>query len=341
VSDSAALEDTLLAKRDLRLKVARNALAAAKMSRADAARTIAFQVKSAYLQVAQAVLGSKFAKEVADSNVKTLALFETRLKSGAINEGDFARIQTQKLEADQALDQSLAGLREARVSLAFLIGVRGLVPDFDVDAKVLSYAAPPALEGASEASLMRLAFDHRPDLVAFGYQMASAEAELSLVHRQRFPDVALNMNYAWGGYGGFSTNGPLQTPTITFGLSAPIPLFYQLQGETRQAEAQYDSASLGQAKATAQVASEVAAGYAAYAGARRLVQRMESGGLLASAKTARDIIRLQYEKGAASLTDFLDAQRTYIAANVEYFGDLTNYWTAVFQLEEAVGAELR
>jgi hypothetical protein len=29
------------------------------------------------------------------------------------------------------------------------------------------------------------------------------------------------------------------------------------------------------------------------------------------------------------------ALQTYIATKVEYFGDLTNYWTAVYQLEEA------
>ena len=86
--------------------------------------------------------------------------------------------------------------------------------------------------------------------------------------------------------------------------------------------------------------NDVAAGYSGYLVSRKLVQRMESGGLLQSARTARDITRLQFEKGAASLTDFLDAQRTYIATNVEYFGDLTTYWTAVFQLEQAVGMEL-
>jgi cobalt-zinc-cadmium efflux system outer membrane protein len=340
VSDSAAIEDTLSAKRDMRLKVARNALAAAKMTRLDAERTIAFQVKSAYVQVAQAVLASKFAKEVAESNVKTLALFQTRFRSGAINEGDLARIETQKLESEQAFDQTVSALREARVALAFLIGVRGLVPDFEVDTKTLSYALPPALDRVAEGALLRAAFDHRPDLVALGYQRASAEAQIALSKRQRFPDIALSMNYGWGGYGGLSTNGPLQTPTITFGLSAPLPLFYQLQGEIKQAEAQYDSSSLQQAKTTAQVVNDVSTGFAGFVGAQKLVLRMESGGLLKSAKTARDITRLQYEKGAASLTDFLDAQRTYIATNVEYFGDLTNYWTAVFQLEEAVGVEL-
>ena len=45
------------------------------------------------------------------------------------------------------------------------------------------------------------------------------------------------------------------------------------------------------------------------------------------------------QKGAASLTDYLDALRTYITTNVEYFSNLSKYWTAVFQLEEAVGME--
>ncbi len=340
ISDSAAIEDTLSGKRDLRLKVARNALAAAKMSRADAERTIAFQVKSAYVQVAQAVLGYKFAKEVATTNARTLDLFQTRFHSGAINEGDVARIQTQKLEADQALDQATQTLRQARVELAFLIGVRGQVPDFDVDVKVLDFSEPPGLADATEESLLRAAFDHRPDLVAAGYQKASAQAQIALTKRQRFPDVSLAINYSQLGTGATQNGGALSPPTITFGISAPLPLFYQLQGEERQAEAQYDLNSLGQAKTTAQVVSDVTGGYAGYVTSRRLVTRMEAGGLLNSAKTARDITRLQYEKGGASLTDFLDAQRTYIATNVEYLGDLANYWVAVFQLEQAVGMEL-
>ena len=53
LSDSAAIEDSLSGKRDLRLRVARRALEAARLSRADALRTIEFQVKSAYAQVAR------------------------------------------------------------------------------------------------------------------------------------------------------------------------------------------------------------------------------------------------------------------------------------------------
>jgi cobalt-zinc-cadmium efflux system outer membrane protein len=336
LSDSAAIVDSLSGKRSLRVEVARDALAAAKMSRTDAYRTLAFQVRSAYLQVAQSTLGYKFANEVADTNAKTLALFQTRLRAGAINEGDLARIQTQKLESDQALDQSAQALRQARVALASLIGVRGQVTDFDVDTKVLNFAEVASLSTTTEETLLRTAFEHRPDLAAFGYQRASASAQISLSKRERFPDVAVGVNYSQLGTG----QNALSPPLLTVGVSLPLPLFYQMQGEVRQAEAQYDATSLEQAKATTLVVSDVSNGFTAYDTSRKLVQRMLAGGLLDSARIARDITRLQYEKGAASLTDFLDAQRTYIATTVEYFQDLVGYWTAVFQLDQAVGVEL-
>ena len=340
LSDSAAIEDALSGKRGLRLKVARNALAAAKLSRADAQRNLEFQVKAAYLQVAQALLAYRFAKEIADSNEKTLELFQARYRGGAINEGDVARIETQKLQSDQAVDNDVQAIRQARVELAFLVGVRGVVPDFEVDTKVLTFASPPALAAATEDGLLRAALERRPDLVATGYQKASAAASIELARRQKVPDIALSVNYSQLGTSAKDSGGAISPPTLTFGISAPLPVFYQMQGEVRKAEAEYDTNALGQAKTTAQVVTDVSLAYGAYRATSQLVQRMESGGLLRSARTARDITRLQFEKGAAGLTDFLDAQRAYIATNVEYIEDVTNYWTAVFQLEQAVGMEL-
>lgn len=338
IADQAAIEDSLSGKRDLRLKVARAALAAARLSRNDALRTIEFQVKSAYAQVAQAQRALYFAKDTQATNVKTLELFQTRLRSGAINEGDLARIQTQKLEADQAVDQAMQSLRQARVALAFLLGVRGPIPDFVVDDHILDYSVPEPLARADEDRLLRLAFDHRPDLLAQGYQRASAEAAIALAKRQRFPDITLSAQYTQTGTA--SGPGAVQPPTISFGISAPIPIFYQQQGEIRKAEANYDTQSVTQAKMTAQVVSDVGAAVAGYETSRSLVERMEKQ-LKPAAERAFSITRLQYDKGAATLMDFLDAQRTYIATNVEYLQDLANYWTAVYQVEEAVGMELR
>lgn len=346
ISDGAAVEDWVSGKRDLRLKVARNALAAAKLSRVDAERAIAFQVKAAYLQVAQATLAYKFAKDVAENQATVLRKFRDRYARGAIHEGDLQRIEVEKLQAEEARDTSEAILRTARINLGYLLGVRGTVTDFEVDTKVLDYSVPVSLQNPTEISLMRVAFDHRPDLMSLGYQKVSAEAGVALVKRQRFPDIQVSANYQWGGFGGLSTNGPVGQQILTFGLTFPLPIFYQMQGEQKQAEARYDLASLEHAKATSQVVNDVSIALATLNQAKRAVERMEGprrdgGGILMSAKGAFEIIALQYEKGAASLTDYLDALRTYIATKNQYFSDLTAYWTAVYQLEAAVAADLR
>jgi cobalt-zinc-cadmium efflux system outer membrane protein len=330
----------------LRLQVARNALAAAKMSRVDAERSITFQVKSAYAQVALATLNHKFAREVAESQATTLKKFQARYQGGAISEADLQRIEVQKLEAEQALSASEQMVRQARIALAFLLGVRGVVPDFDVDTKVLDYSVPAPLVETTEAALLKSAYDHRPDLIGSGYLLQQAEAQVRLVQRQRFPDIALNLTYGFGGFGGFSTNGPIQGNVLTLGLSVLLPVFYGLEGELRQATAQYDVNSLQRAKLTAQVTSDVSTAFAAFMAGRKLVERMEGprregGGLLAAARGAFELVGIQYDKGAASLTDYLDALRTYIATRTEYFADLAIYKTAVFQLEAAVARELR
>jgi cobalt-zinc-cadmium efflux system outer membrane protein len=336
LSDQAAIEDSLSGKRDLRQRVARAALEAAKLSRNDAFRTIEFQVKSAYATVAQAQRAVAFARDVQATNIKTQQLFQVRLKSGAINEGDLARIETQKLESDQAVDAAQQTLRQARVALAFLLGVRGPMPEFAVDDKVLDFGVPPQLAGAQSDALLRSAFEHRPDLLALGYQRASAESAIALARRMRFPDITIAGQYTQTGV----DQNALQPPMLSVTLTAPIPIFYQQQGEIRKAEANLDTQSLQQAKTTAQVVSDVSNAMAAFETTRGLVERMEKQ-LKPSAERAFSITRLQYDKGAATLMDFLDAQRTYIATNVEYLQDLTNYWTAVFQLEQAVGMELR
>jgi cobalt-zinc-cadmium efflux system outer membrane protein len=223
LSDQAAIEDSLSGKRSLRRKVASAALRAARLSRDDALRTLSFQAKSAYVQVALAQRSLAFAREVQETNVKTLELFQLRLQSGAINDGDLARIETQKLEADQAVDAAIYAIQEARMALAFLLGVRGPIPEFSVDATQLDFAVPRELGVPDGDRLLRTAFDHRPDLLAQGFQASSAEAAVRLARRQVFPDIAVSAQYSQTGTGQFAVS----PPSLLFSLSAPLPVFYQ------------------------------------------------------------------------------------------------------------------
>ena len=66
--------------------------------------------------------------------------------------------------------------------------------------------------------------------------------------------------------------------------------------------------------------------------------RME-GHLLDQSKKAYDLVVFQYERGATSLLDVLDAQRTWITTRNEYLQNLNDYWSGMFGLEQAVGKE--
>ncbi len=338
LGDSAAIENSLSGKRGLKLAVADSALKVARLSRSDAQRTLEFQVKQVYIQAVLARDALDFALEIQKSNDQTFNLNQLRFQKGAISEADEAKVEATKLESDQAVDSATQALRVAKVSLAFLLGVRGPIPDFKVEQDLPKYSVPPSLVSASPESLLREAYDHRPDLRAYAAQRERAEAAIRLARRARFPDLSLNFSYSQ--QGGAGDSNPVSPPTIGLAIGGTLPIFYLQSGEIKKAEADLRTQTVARAKVEAQVSADVETAFTNFTATRQLVERMEKR-LLDRVKRARDLMQLSYTKGNASLLEFLDAQRQYIATNVEYLQDLTNYWTAVYQLEQAVGVDLR
>ena len=65
--------------------------------------------------------------------------------------------------------------------------------------------------------------------------------------------------------------------------------------------------------------------------------RLYESGYLKQAQDSRDIPEYAYKRGAASLLDFLDAERSYRATQLAYRQALATYMLALEQLREAVG----
>lgn len=337
LSDGGAVADALAGKRGLRTAVARRALEAARLSRDDAIRVLEGAVKAQFASTALARAALDFSREAASAADRTLALTRAREQAGAISEADVARVETQKLEADQAVDGAQAALAAARIGLATLLGARGEIPAFQVEPGGLDrVTVPPALAAADRAALVARALADRPDLRAAERQVAQSEAALALARRMRVPDVSLSLSYAQQG----TTNAAVSPPTWTVGVALPLPVFYRQQGEIARAEADAAARRLALAQAQASATADVEGAWAAYQAARSQAERMQ-GRLLERAHTALDLVTVQYEKGAASLLDLLDAQRTWIGVRSEYFQDVEAYWTAVFRLEQAAGVSLR
>jgi cobalt-zinc-cadmium efflux system outer membrane protein len=334
LGDQGALVDGLSGKRGLRVRVAEAALKAARSLRADTERSTGSALKQQFVTTLVAQEALRFTQETAAALAQQLELTERRYQSGAISEADLARVRTAKLESDQAVNQAEIALEQSRAALAFLLGIRDEVPDFRVrEDSLLEAFEPPALKSASPELLLAEATAKRPDLVAQQAQVDRAAVAVSLAKRQVFPDIALTANYTVQGL----TTNAISPPTVSFGIATSLPIFNQQQGAIAKASADLRTQELQTDKVRAQLQSDVQSAWFGYQGTRSQVLRMQKGGLLESARRARDLVNIQYQKGAASLLEYLDAQRTYIGVNLEALQNLAAYWTAVFKLEQAVG----
>jgi cobalt-zinc-cadmium efflux system outer membrane protein len=180
------------------------------------------------------------------------------------------------------------------------------------------------------------AYEHRPDLRSIEYSRRSAMEALALARRQRIPDVSLWASFTMEGTG----QAALAPPTLTAGVSLTLPVFSQQQGEIKQAEANLRLQDVSRAKRKSQVANDLESARAGLQFAKDRIDRLE-GRLLKRAQDTRDFVKLQYDHGAASLVDLLFAERTFIQTKQEYLQAQTDYWTAAFLMEQALGRELR
>src|SRR2546425_203248 len=141
LSGQAALSEVLSGKRGLRVDAARAALQAAHLSRDDAERTLRLALQQAMIDAALQRAQVDLARELLEFARQTEQLDQTRFRAGAISEAELARAQVAAQEAEQVVDVVEQADRAARAQIAFLLGVRGPLPDFRVDPGLLEQAA--------------------------------------------------------------------------------------------------------------------------------------------------------------------------------------------------------
>jgi outer membrane protein, heavy metal efflux system len=335
LNDNALIEDQLSGKRSLRIEAASKALATAKLNVADVKRVELTQLRQAYAATVMARLNVEAAQDSFKTFDQQLALNRTRYDAGAINGLDLSRATQAQLEALQTLDQAKSGLQQAMASLMFLLGVRGNLPDVTLTSGI-GYQALPRLRDATVASLDGVALENRTDVKIAVNHLEQAAVVVRQAKRARLPDIGLTLGYSEQ----CSNTSCNSQPAFNAGLQGNVPVFYQQQGEIKRAQSNVLAEERNVDKVKAQVLSDVTQAFASYQAVRSQVERME-GKLLEQAKVSRDLAQVMYQKGAASFIDFMDAQRQFVTSRLEYNQDLANYWSAVYQLEQATATVLR
>jgi len=308
-------------KRQHRLQAAQDVTAQTKSLVTDNERTLTFNVASQFVAVQLAESTLDLALQDMKSFQNTLDISQARYNAGDISEGDFLKIKLQMLQFQQDVAQAQLTKVQALVGLRQFLGYETVPEDFDVSSDFDYIPVQIKLE-----DLQAKALQSRPDFRAAQQGVTAAKSQYELAKANGKVDVTGTADY----------DHVSDTNTASFFGSFQIPIFNRNQGEIARTNYVINQAQELERAASDQVMSDV---LTAYEGVREndLVVTQFRSGYLDAAQQSRDIAEYSYKRGAASLLDYLDAERSYRTVQLAYRQSLAAYLTAVEQLREAVG----
>ena len=308
-------------KRQHRLQAAKDITAQTRSLVADNERSLTYNVASLFVNVQLAESTLELAELDLKSFGKTVEIGEMRYKAGAISEDDYLKIKLQLLQFETDFQQAQLAKVQALSDLRQLLGYESVSPDYDV-AGLFDYRP---LKGNLE-DLQLKAMQNRPDYRAAQQGVTAANSQYDLQKAIGKPDVTVQGNYS-------HVNG---INTATFYGSIPLPIFNRNQGEIARTRFAITQAQEQEKATSGQVMTDVRDAYEGLRVNDRVIQLYRSG-YLEVAQKDRDISEYAYKRGAVSLLDFLDAERSYRATQLAYRQALASYLLALEQLREAVG----
>jgi outer membrane protein, heavy metal efflux system len=293
-----------------------------KFSVTDTERTLIFNVAQQFINAQLANSNLSFAQQALNSFQQTVDISAERYRAGDISEGDFLKIKLQLLQfqadvasARIAKVQALAGLRQ-------LLGYEAVPDQFDVAGQMEFQPLQLNLD-----DLRLKALKSRPDLLAAQQGIHAAQSQVALAKANGKVDLTAGLSYTH----------IISQNTLSTNFSIPLPVFDRNQGEIARTRFALTQAQEQAYAASDTVLTDVRNGYESFVTNQQVVQLYTSG-YLKQAQDSRDITEYAYKKGAASLLDFLDAERSYRATELAYRQVLANYLIAREQLKAAIGS---
>jgi outer membrane protein, heavy metal efflux system len=308
-------------KRQSRLQAARDQTAVTRAQVTDAERTLAFNVGQQFVSVLLAESTLAFALQDLKSFQSTVDISAAQFKAGAISEGDYLKIQLQLLQFQTDVSSARLAKAQALVGLRQFLGYDAVSANFDVIGNLAYQPLKTNLE-----DLQAKALKERPDFQAALLGVTAAQSQIGLAKANGKVDVNGTFDFT-------HTSGQ---NTASIFASFELPIFNRNQGEIARTGYALTQAQESQLAASDAVLSDVGNAYEAIKSNDEIVQLYTSG-YLKQAQDSRDISEYAYKRGAASLLDFLDAERTYRASQLAYRQALASYMTALEQMKEAVG----
>ena len=249
---------------------------------------------------------------------------------GTIDDLAYSTAQTQL--ANVAADRA-AVAQQLAVNTHALATLTGVAPaQFSITAATLS--TPPVIPAGLPSTLL----ERRPDVQSAAKNMASANAEIGAARAGFFPDISLS---AAGGYSSNALHNIFKSPNKFWSLGAPTSITQTifdggvLTGTLKERHAEYDAATASYRSAALTAFREVEDNLS---NLRTLADQAQARGAAAKAAArAYKVAGLREQVGYASHLDYLDAERSNLAAQRSEIQIQGQRYIATVQLIKALG----
>jgi cobalt-zinc-cadmium efflux system outer membrane protein len=317
-------------KRELRLESAQEGTRITESQHEDLERNMVFALRTAFVGTLEARFVLAMAKADLDYYDHIIKISRDRFKAGDIAQIDLDRIELLRVQYESELETATVNLRTAKIQLLQMLDDRTPVDKFDVTGQFDFSDALQPLESYRDAALSA-----RPDLQAAlqTIQQSQTNHKLAVANGSADPTFA-----GWYTYNS-SNNNPSGIQTLGLSVSVPLRIFDKNQGEKKRTQIDIDRSQQASEAARAQVFSDVDTAYELVRSNIELLKPYKAK-YNDQALRVRDTVTFAYQRGGASLMDFLDAQSDYRQVQLAYAQLIGAYLTAAGQLNLAVGNEV-
>ncbi len=312
----------VVGKRGLMREAATAGVHSAEFQRDDARRLLLQGVTQAY---AAALAAREEAEVLADSAGKLRREADIaghRFHAGDLSASDKAQLEIAADQDELNAEAERAVAKTAVVTLEILLGEpapAGATPLADTLGQ---------WTGSVPADLGEAPIGKRPDIAAAESALSQADANVRLQRRQRVPDVTASVLY--------ERNPPSLANTVGVGLSLPLTLWDQFDGEILSAKAAREQAQAQLDKVRIQAAADVAAARVAYREASQRARRYQESLAPKSAEVVKSV-SYAFERGGAALVDLLEAERNDNAIRVAAVQSQADTASTAAALQAALG----
>lgn len=322
-------------KRELRRESAQKGTAIATSLLADQERTLLFNLRNAFVQTLQ----QKAVLAVASDNLsyydRLLSVSNDRFRAGDIAQVDLDRLELQRVQYESDVQMAEVSLRTSKIQLLTLLNDRTPVDQFDVTGPFDFPEEVSPLE-----KFRRIALDTRPDLKAAMQSVEKAKTDHNLAIANGSTDPTFAVDTGLPSLSSvYNSYSPPLFQYVGVNVTFPLRIFDKNQGEKLRTQLDISRNERLREAAEAQVFSDVDSAYATLNSNLALL-RPYKGKYLQQAVRVRDTIAFSYQRGGASLLDFLNAQNDYRSIQRNYLNLIGSFLTAASQLNLAVGHEV-